>query len=174
MSDAWSQPSDIDRLADRQADIDFVIPLAQLPRLRSHLASTDGTVRGVVHFRREAGFRIAAIELEGAALLTCQRCLEPMRWPVDGAARVALVAAESDADRVPQQFESVLVPDDRVSVRDLVEEEMLLSLPIVALHADARDCGAAAADIDGTASDADVPDTQRPFERLGELLKRNS
>ena len=56
-----------------------------------------------------------------------------------GTARVALIAAESEADRVPQEFETVLAPENRIRVRDLVEEELLLSLPLVPLHADASD-----------------------------------
>src|SRR5262249_10496322 len=34
MSPPWSKPLDIDRLADGEADIDFAVPLAELPRLR--------------------------------------------------------------------------------------------------------------------------------------------
>jgi uncharacterized protein len=100
-----------------------------------------------------------------------------MKWPVGGTARIALIAAESEADRVPQEFETVLAPDNRIRVRDLVEEELLLSLPLVPLHADPGECTSTEPKTDAkpepdAARTAGGTDTQRPFERLGELLKR--
>ena len=174
MSEPWSQLNDVDRLADRQADVAFEIPLDQLPRVRAQLADSSGKVSGVAHFRREAGFRVAELEMSGVATLVCQRCLEPMQWPVGGTARVALIATESEADRVPQEFETVLAPENRIRVRDLVEEELLLSLPLVALHADPGECTGQEPEHKPEADpNAPAPDTQRPFERLGELLKRS-
>jgi uncharacterized protein len=98
---------------------------------------------------------------------------------VGSTARVALIAAESEADRVPQEFETVLAPENRIRVQDLVEEELLLSLPLVPLHADASECAGKESshlsDIakhEPAAAEAAERKTQRPFERLGELLKR--
>jgi uncharacterized protein len=173
MSEPWSQLSDVDRLADRQADVAFEIPLSRLPRVQAKIAGAKGTVRGVAHFRREAGFRVAEIEMEGDAKLVCQRCLSPMIWPLEGESRVAIVAAESDADRVPQEFETAHAPDDRVRVSDLVEEELLLTLPLVPLHADPSECKAQDEAPEIHDESAPAQETQRPFERLGELLKRN-
>jgi uncharacterized metal-binding protein YceD (DUF177 family) len=47
----------------------------------------------------------------------------------------------------------------------------LLSLPIVPLHADPADCDLQAP-IKEEGAAADPDSVQRPFERLGELLKR--
>lgn len=175
MSEPWSQLSDVDRLADRQAEVAFEIPLAQMPRVRERFASAGGQVSGVVHFRREAGFRVATLEMSGRAEVICQRCLEPMPVPVEGNAHVALIVSESEADRVPPEYETVHVPENRIRVRDLVEEELLLTLPISPLHEDARECSVRRqADKAAEVSlEAPVHETQRPFERLGELLKRN-
>ena len=82
MSPPWSKPLEIDRLADGEADIDFAVPLAELPRLRAQLASVEGLVRGRVHFTREAGFVVADLTLSGSATLECQRCLRPLSEPV--------------------------------------------------------------------------------------------
>ena len=178
MSEPWSQLSDVDRLADGQADVAFEIPLSQLPRLQAQLAGSGGQVSGVAHFRREAGFRVAELEMSGAATLVCQRCLEPVEWPVEGTSRVALIALESDADRVPQEFETVHAPENRIRVRDLVEEELLLTLPIVPLHEDTSCADQKWSSLESNVEpdaepDAPAPDTQRPFAQLGELLKRD-
>jgi uncharacterized protein len=174
MSEPWSQLSDVDRLADRHAEVAFEIPLDQMPRVREQFASAGGQVRGVAHFHREAGFRVADLDMSGTARLVCQRCLGPMEVPVAGSAHVALIVSEDEADRVPPEFETVHVPENRVRVRDLVEEELLLTLPLSPLHEKPEECRGEASTHDAPApQEAPTSETQRPFERLGELLKRN-
>jgi uncharacterized protein len=172
MSPPWSKPLDLDRLADGQADIDFAVPLAELPRLRSQLAGVGGQVRGRVHFTRESGFVVADLTMSGAATLTCQRCLEAMSEPVNSSVRVALIAAEGDASRVPQHLEPVLAAGGRITAGELVEEELLLALPIVPLHAEASNC-VVAQDAPAVKVEAPQQTTQKPFAQLDELLKRS-
>jgi uncharacterized metal-binding protein YceD (DUF177 family) len=57
-------------------------------------------------------------------------------------------------------------------MRDLLEEELLLCLPIVPLHLDARACRPVA--VARAQPSGDPSSVQRPFERLGELLKRDT
>ena len=171
MSQAWSQWRDVERLSTGKADIDFAIPAAEFPRLPPQPARPIETLRGQVQFRREGGFAVAELSVTGGVQLICQRCLKYMRQPVDGHARIALVVSETEADRVPPEFEPVRAPEGRVRVLDLVEEEVLLALPIVPLHEDLSECVPAAALEKAEAQDA-PHSMQKPFERLGELLKR--
>jgi uncharacterized protein len=165
MSEAWSKPRDVGALADEQADLELAIPLAEFSRVRARLGALEGAISGHVHFGRDGEFAVAALEVSGSVPLVCQRCLKLMPWKIDGRALVALIAADSQADRLPEHLEPMLAIGGKISLRDLFEEELLLALPIVALHSDARDCEPAArADEDSA--------VQRPFERLGELLKR--
>src|SRR5689334_1987246 len=64
---------EVERLSEAEADIDFVMPLAELPRLRAQLASVSGEVSGHVHFRRMAVIAVAELTLSGTAHLVCQR-----------------------------------------------------------------------------------------------------
>jgi len=97
-----------------------------------------------------------------------------MTWPIDSETRVAILANEREADSVPKELETVHAPDDRIRVADLVEEELLLTLPLVPLHESAEECQTVQDEVPTPAEEAaPAPETQRPFERLGELLKRN-
>ena len=167
MSEAWSKPRDVGALADEQADLELAIPLAEFSRVRARLGALDGAIRGHLHFGREGEFAVAALEVSGSVPLVCQRCLKLMPWKIEGSAKVALIASDAQADRVPEHLEPMLAAGGRISLRDLLEEELLLALPIVALHADEHDCAPAAPAAEESA-------VQRPFERLGELLKRSS
>jgi uncharacterized protein len=164
----WSQPLEIDRLADRGADIDFAVPLAELSGLRALRAGLAGSVQGRVHFAREEDLPVADLRFSGVVSLQCQRCLQPMERPVEVDSRIVLVGSEAQAGRVPPEREPVLAAGGRISVGELLTEELLLALPIVALHEDGERCSAEPAPAGGTLQG----ETQRPFANLGDLLKR--
>ena len=167
MSSPWLKPLDVDRLSEAEADVDFVIPLAELPRLRAQLASVAGEVHGRVHFRRAAGIPVAELTVNGTARLVCQRCLEAMEVGIEASTEVGLIATEADANRVPEELEPVLAPGGRISIGELITEELLLSLPIVPLHEGDARCAAVP-----EAAAAAPADTHRPFAQLADLLKR--
>ena len=170
MSPPGSEPLDIDRLADGEADIDFSVPIAELSRLRSRLEASGGVVQGRVHFTREAGLAVAELTVRGTAVLQCQRCMEKLEAPVETRSRVALIPNESEAARVPEDLEPMLAAGGRISIRQIVEEELMLFLPIVPSHENAAECAPLGSD---AAGEPEVPvETQRPFAQLQELLKR--
>lgn len=171
MSPPWSQPLDVDRLSRGEAEIDFDVPLSELPRLRTRIPGIGGSVRGSARFRRQSGFAVAELSLAGKAALQCQRCMQVMELPIESTTRVALILAEADAAKVPEALEPVLAREGRIGTGELVEEELLLALPIVPLHEDLSECAVpAAAPLVGEEAPERV--TQRPFAGLGELLKR--
>ena len=171
MSPPWSQPLDADRLAGGEAEIDFDVPLAELPRLRARIAGIGGSVRGTARFGRQSGFAVVDLSLAGRAILQCQRCMQAMELPIESTTHVALILAEADAAEVPEQLEPVLAREGRISAGELVEEELLLALPIVPLHEQMRDC-AVPASAPLLAEEAPEHVTQRPFAGLDDLLKR--
>lgn len=76
-----------------------------------------------------------AIDLEGEVPVICQRCLEPFLYPV--AQRTVAVLAKSDADADSLDVDSndeVLVADHPLVAADLVEDELLLTLPYAPMH----------------------------------------
>src|SRR5450432_1899933 len=110
MSEASSKTLSVEPLADERADLRLSIPLAEFPRVAPRLAGVGGMIDGRVSFRRDAGFAVAAVEVSGTVPLVCQRCLEPMSWPIAGSAQVALIAFESQADAVPEHLEPIWAP----------------------------------------------------------------
>jgi len=94
--------------------------------------------------------------------------MQPLELPIDTAARVGLVGSEAEVARVPADLEPMLAPGGRISVGELVTEEMSLLLPIVPLHGADEKCAAAPAAAQERADEA----THKPFAQLGELLKR--
>ena len=111
---------------------------------------------------------VADLTFSGMAALQCQRCLQPMERPLERASRIALIASEAEAARVPAEREPVLAAGGRISIGELLTEELLLLLPIVPLHEDRLHCPAERP-LPGAAPAGG--ETHRPFAHLDELLK---
>jgi uncharacterized protein len=176
MSLGWSRRAPVETLVSTETAIDFKIPFAELPRVSHELLGKDGEASGHVRFSKAQGRAVADLEVSAEPEVVCQRCMMPMRWPVSVRSRIALVSDYDAADRVPEEFEVFLVEADSVSVRDLVDEEVMLALPHVARHSDENEC--AGRDLLLPGQEAEAPEeaaaaqVQKPFAQLGELLKR--
>ena len=169
MSLGWSRRAPVDTLVGTEAAIDFTIPLAELPRVAHELLTTDGDASGRVRFSRQLGQAVADLEVSAQPEVVCQRCMQPMRWPVRVNSRIALVSDYNAADRVPEGLEVFLVEADSVSVRDLVDEEVLLALPQVARHAEDSECAGRDMQLPGheAGPDEEPADVQKPFAFQG-------
>jgi uncharacterized protein len=166
-----SKPRDFNKLSDAGAVLDLDVPLREMSALPAELIAEGGHLRAEVRFGREQGRAVAHVGLEGELQLICQRCMQPMRWPVKTQSPVALIEAESQADGTPEDWETFLAADGRVSVAALAGEELLLALPIVPLHADAAECGVSVQSEEEPPAPAD---TARPFADLRTLLEQGA
>ncbi len=67
--------------------------------------------------------------------LTCQRCLQPMQIPLHVDTRVRFARDEAQAEALDAELEDdVLALPRWLDLRSLVEDELLLSLPLVPRH----------------------------------------
>jgi len=123
---------------------------------------------GHAQFAREQGVPVADLAFSGTVSLQCQRCLQPMERSLERLSRIALIASQSEAGRVPLEREPVLAAGGRISIGELLTEELLLLLPIVPLHEE-RECASRPAVAERVASGGE---THRPFANLADLLKR--
>lgn len=178
MPSDWSRSWEVDRLVAGQLSFDGEVPLASMPRLQDRIeAASAGSMmaRARLSFGKEHGANVARIRVAAEVPLRCERCMDLMSWPVRTEATLALAADLSAADAAPAGLEPVLAEQGRVVLRDLVEEELLLALPLVARHEDAAQCaaGAGAGKFDSATENAVADEvTQKPFAQLKDLLKQ--
>lgn len=114
--------------------------LADLARLAGSLASRAGTVRYELVGRiDDEGKPRLSCKVEGTLELVCQRCLDTMFWPIATASDLRLVADEAALAEVDEpEGPELLAAQKDLSVRDLVEDEILLALPIAPKHPEGR------------------------------------
>ena len=139
--DPGQQQHEVAALAADNAVLETEIALADLERIRPLLRRDAGMARGQFRFHRESARAVAEGHVSAMLTLTCQRCLEEMAWPVDTDSRLAFVANATSAE-VADSREPVIAVDGQVSLATLIEEELLLALPLAPMHRDAGDCHA--------------------------------
>lgn len=117
-----------------------VVPLAQLTRLAVQLADTAGTLDVDLEAGRDAaGLAWLRGRIEGHLSLTCQRGLHPFPWSCELVTQLRLVASASEEERAMKETEAYLVEADQLPLREIVEDEVLLALPMMP-RCDDADC----------------------------------
>ncbi len=91
---------------------------------------------GEVNVKLEAGSDEAGLphlrgELSGALRLVCLRCTKPFDWQLHAPVGLRLVKTEAEEVQALHECEPYLVQDDQLPLRDLVEDELLLALPMM-------------------------------------------
>ncbi len=76
-----------------------------------------------------------ALQATAPVWLTCQRCLQPLALTVSLDRRLRFVVGESQAETMDAELEDdVLALPRWLNLRELVEDELLLALPLVPRH----------------------------------------
>jgi uncharacterized protein len=152
-------------------------PLGDWPRLAAldPAGAEAGTVVDVdVAFREHnSGWPVLEGELSVALAEVCQRCLEPMRLVLR--ARPALVfGAEDDAAAAAaaEGFEYCEL-EPGTTLRQLLEDEMLLSIPVSPVHERNEDCGPLAGKLVELEPTRDEDKRSSPFAALAQLKRKN-
>jgi uncharacterized protein len=110
------------------------LPLASMHRLCGSLAAKDGVARYNVEFGKDGfGISFMALRVEAELPLTCQRTLDVFRYPVSIDQRLGVIALESDESGLPEGYEPLLAPEGELSIADVIEDELILALPVVPL-----------------------------------------
>ena len=169
---------DVELLATERATLSGVFPVAGFARLRPSLADPSGEARATFSFYRVAGRPAVDGNVEATVALVCQRCLTPVSWPLHSRLELVFVESESGVDdaELPEGLEPAVAPHGRASLAALVEDELLLALPLVARHSDLADCTRAGLTPELLARDEEEgPDedtVKRPFANLRDLLRK--
>lgn len=129
--DAW-------RMVAARRSFEGSLPVATLTRLCGALADTAGTVSYRLDFGRDAlGTDYVDVHAEAPLTLVCQRTLEPFVLPVVVDNRLGLIRTEQDEAGLPPGCEPLLVAEDgRLRPADVIEDELLLALPLVPVNPD--------------------------------------
>lgn len=108
------------------------LPIHAMSRLQELLADASGDAVYTLDFGRdELGVAYLALHVQAPLSLICQRTLEPFILPVTLEMRLGLISDESEEAGLPPGYEPLLVTDGRVDPAAVIEDELLLAVPLV-------------------------------------------
>jgi len=143
------------------------LAVAEMERFAPLLATNDGEVEVVLDFdfdpERRAFMRM---HLRAEVSLVCQRCLGPVHHAIEVERLLGVVTTEAQAERLPGIYDPLFVTEEPLLLREVIEDELILSLPIVPRHND----GECAPAVTGAGTDNKVGGArENPFAVLAGL-----
>lgn len=134
---SWYSLPDLLALAGRGAVLEGTIPLNKCGRLKELLNSSDGEATARVEFRTSRDDMLL-MDLQCAARLEliCQRCLEPVQYELNECVNFAVAETEDSLSVLSQGLNLVALEGDRLQPAKLIEDELIVSLPLVPMHGD--------------------------------------
>lgn len=169
-------PRQIDPIksAQKRSDYQGVIAASDLERLAEVVDKVLADADVQVSFDIDAqGLTYFHGSLHTKVSLICQRCNEPFAQDLSSEFCFAPVQAQESLEELelPEAYDPVELGDQgEINLLNLFEDELILSLPIVALHAEGE-CRVTAKDMSYGEIEPDV-EQPNPFAILKEL-KRN-
>lgn len=126
---------DVKRFTLQNCHLKGNVDLAEMSRLHDSLYSQDGTVEIDLHFTINEQHRpIITGNIQTTLNVLCQRCLQVMSLPIE--TKVALIILNNEDQEVPDNYEALILTNPETSLYNLIEDELLLALPIVSYHTD--------------------------------------
>jgi uncharacterized protein len=125
------------KFARESGEIADSLEVASLSRLREELFEPSGLVafkvEGLPQLRGKPALRVKVV---ADLVLKCQRCLGPVEFRADTTRQLELVptnAALTDLAEEPDDIEQIHA-DPALDVLTLIEDELLLGLPMIVAH----------------------------------------
>jgi len=156
-------------LADKRGELKGQIAVSSLDRLADVLFNDTGVVTVDLFFGREG--RLAKVEgqIEAVLELRCQNCLQAVQWSVKNTVKLGIVTSIDQADRLPEDYEALLVDEEKILLKNIIEDELLLILPTFPKHQ--HDCLADNSYVNNADSltDERQSPSENPFSILAKL-----
>jgi uncharacterized protein len=134
MSNTMPDSLDPWRMVQARRLFEGSLPLGQLKRLLASLASAQGEARFKVEFGvDEYEVDFVDIRIDADLPMICQRTMAVYLQPVCVAQRLGLIRDEADEAALPGHYEALLVTDGQLQLKEVIEDELILALPLVAL-----------------------------------------
>lgn len=135
-------PTKVDpfRFADQAIRLQGMLPIKDMQRFSESLYSNEGEVEVNVQFGvDEQKIRYMRGHYTTQLVLQCKRCMERYVQEVSGEILSGFAHTEEEADQLPDRYDPVVVSDGMLAIADVIEDELIIGLPIVPMHS-ANDC----------------------------------
>ncbi len=163
-------------MAERGEILELVLSVVEMKRISELLADTTGDVVAKLEFGIDSeGTKYISGFANADLIVECQRCMQPMVVSVEAEFTLGIITDEVQAQNLSENYEPLVVSDETISIATLIEDELILALPIVSMHEDTN-CSPYVSEYladDSEQESETEEDRVFPFAQLGEMLKKN-
>ncbi len=120
--------------AERGKQLSGTIKINELTRLSEILLDNSGEIEIDFSFDKEGRVPTIVGEIKANLILECQSCTEQFILPIDKHFKLGLVQSLDQADKLASDCEPLMIESVKISLNELVEDELLLALPDFPKH----------------------------------------
>lgn len=102
-----------------------------LPRLKQALADDSGSLQVEIVATRVLRRAAMVGNIQGQVMLQCQRCEKPFPYALKTAVDLRLVSSDEEERQLLKNCEPYWVHDDSLLMHEMIEDEVLLALPML-------------------------------------------
>lgn len=196
MSSIFNRPLVVKKMAAERLTADQVFEIESndlFTRLQESLHASDekSEIQVSIKFAMNVlGLPQLDLELNGHLQVQCQRCMSAYAFSIQQMTQYLLFdteqALEANSEQLGDKYETLLLPapessdkarEGELDLIALIEDELLLSIPLYPRHDVIDECSSVALDVELLDADQNEPeelvesDKQSPFAGLDKLLK---
>lgn len=166
------------RFVDLNRELRGKVSIAGMRRLAGSLVTPTGMAEIALRFSKDEARRpVIEGQIEATLPIICQRCMRTMDLPLKADVSLGIVQSEQEAEQLPEHLDPLLVDEEPIWLADLIEDELILGLPAIAMHpTDSSDCrvlqtAGKGTEIKPADASEDVGSKENPFAVLANLKK---
>jgi DUF177 domain-containing protein len=128
------------RLAKSEERIEGSLLLDSFVRLKDALLDNKGELKYSLSFSfDESGACVIECIIDTQLIFECQRCFKPVKIDVHSDSLLGIANDKDEFEALAKEYEPLQLHDEAISVQELIEDELLLAIPISPLHEE-NDC----------------------------------
>lgn len=128
------------RYAEQSLSLAGAVKISEMKRLSENLCPGSQNVEADLHFGvDEQKVTYLRGHLKTKLSLQCQRCMEPFIYEIISDFLLGIVSTLEEANALPENYEPALAKEGELALRELIEDELILNLPIIPRH-ETEDC----------------------------------
>lgn len=160
---------DLRKVFSQKAFFEGSLDPSKFARVAPLLASEQFKVAAELRFLldRRARRRISG-KIKAELSVACQRCLQPLEITLEDDIDLALVSSEEQAAAIDDGVDPWIEADFKLDPAQIVEEQLLLSMPLASYH-DRADCAPVGRDASKSTLDTPQEGEANPFAILQTL-----
>lgn len=114
------------------------MPLQQLSILTADCVGGVGNLEADLQLEMQGRWPVMRGAVKAVVKMTCQRCLEVVEVPLSAQMSLGFSQSEEALAELPDNLEPYLLEEEEALLADVLEQELILAMPIVAYHAECK------------------------------------